>query len=245
VLELEIKQGKIIDFADFVPLFERFIADVLHVMPCGGKLKGQSRKGAFYSEYTEKRAVSMEALALFCMRTSKSVTIKRNGVYDSGIGQSYWGEWMAAAKGTKVYMRRDPKNYQEAYVFDDATDKYLGKAAMGVFSAPAFATTQAGKEQLAAAYRTKINAGKQINTLIKRVATAHEVVLERMAVGFASMNQATVAESDPVIVQMMNTEMDQVVREAQAEATRGQVDLSPYYRPEKPKKRIYKLFENE
>ena len=125
----EIKDDKIMDFSVFKELFDDFIINFLNKNPSKGKiLKGRCPDEVWAEEFKIKRAISSDALKLFCMRTSRPVKIGRNGVYDSQLQVTYWGEWMIAEKGRKVFIRRDINAYQEAWVFDAKTEEYLGKA---------------------------------------------------------------------------------------------------------------------
>jgi hypothetical protein len=213
VLKSEIKNDTIVAFADFKALFEVFVEKVLLIMPNGGKLKGQSRLAAFNEGYIEKRNISNDALALFCMRVSKSVSIGRNGVHDSKLQQDYWGEWMDSMKGRKVYMRRDPKNYDNAYVFDAADDSFLGKARMAVMDAPAFAQSTVTKEQVSTALHEKKRAEKVVKSYLKRTPATAEQVIERLTKAAEHLNKAPIVEANP-IVRITATEMDSVLEEA-------------------------------
>ncbi len=128
-LKTEIKNEQIMPFEEFKTIFDDFITNVLNKMPSNGKvLQGKCPDELWAEEYSVKKIISKDALKLFCMRTSKDVSIGRNGVYDSQLQITYWDEWMIAKKGAKVYLRRDINAFQEAWVFNAATEEYLGKA---------------------------------------------------------------------------------------------------------------------
>jgi hypothetical protein len=149
-LNTEIKTGAILPWAEYQTLMNTFITGVLNRMPVNGKIhKGQSPDSLWASERTEARMVSPDALKLFCMRTSRSLTIGRNGVRDTEAGVTYWAEWMSGIKGERVYLRRDIKEYHEAWVFRAEDDEYLGKALIAE-RAEALARTPVEKAQLKA-----------------------------------------------------------------------------------------------
>lgn len=128
-LKKEIKEGKLLTFDEFKPLFDDFIVNVLNKLPSKGKvLKGRCPDEVFAAEFQVKKTVTKDALKLLCMRTSKTFTIGRNGIFDSALQVTYWADWMVAHKGKKVYLRRDDKAYQEAWVFDAKTDEFIDKA---------------------------------------------------------------------------------------------------------------------
>jgi len=150
-----IKKGKILDEDTFKELLDRFILEKLNKKVSDGKeLQGLSPNELFYKEKNLKVAPRSEALKLFCMRTSGDRVIGRNGVQDSETRQKYYAEWMAGQKGRKVYLRRDLNQYQEAWVFDSATNEFLGKAIL----APAInglAQTDIDREQVRELNRRK------------------------------------------------------------------------------------------
>lgn len=117
-LAKEIKSGKIITFDNFKKVFDDFIINVLNKRPSQGKnLKGLSPDELFNREFKEKITTTKDALKLFCMRISKTFTIGRNGIKDNEFGITYWNDWMISKTGLKVYLRRDIKNYKEAWAF--------------------------------------------------------------------------------------------------------------------------------
>ena len=124
----EIKAGKIIPFDDFKIIFDKFIVDVLNKRPSEGKnLKGLCPDELFNQEFTEKVTTTRKALKLFCMRTSKTYTVGRNGIRDNSLGITYWADWMISKTGLKVYLRRDVQNYKEAWAFRADNDEFVGK----------------------------------------------------------------------------------------------------------------------
>ena len=124
----EIKQNKLIPFDEFKTIFDDFIVNVLNKRPSAGKnLKGLCPDELFNNEFNEKITTSRDALKLFCMRTSKTFTVGRNGIRDNEFGIFYWSDWMIAKTGLKVYLRRDTQNYKEAWAFRADNDEFVGK----------------------------------------------------------------------------------------------------------------------
>ena len=115
-------------FEDFKTIFDDFIVNVLNKRPSAGKnLKGLCPDELFNQEFNEKITTSRDALKLFCMRTSKTFTVGRNGIRDNEFGIFYWSDWMIAKTGLKVYLRRDTQNYKEAWAFRADNDEFVGK----------------------------------------------------------------------------------------------------------------------
>jgi len=125
----EIKENQLMNFDEFKMIFDDFILNVLNKMPSNGKiLKGKCPDELWAEEFKTKKVINKSALKLFCMRVSKTFTIGRNGIVDNELKITYWSEWMIAQKGKKVYLRRDPSAYQDAWVFDATNDEFLGDA---------------------------------------------------------------------------------------------------------------------
>ena len=147
------------------------------------------------------------------MRTSKVVGIGRNGVYDSQLQLTYWGEWMICEKGRKVFIRRDINAYQEAWVFDATTEEYLGKA--NVHQAVSFlAQTNVEKEAYKRAIETKNKEKKILKSYIKcKYNPTNEDIISNLKSGL----EQTEFNSTPKVSMITNTKMEQVItREKQA-----------------------------
>jgi transposase InsO family protein len=238
----EIKKGKVMTFEYFKEIFDSFITDVLNRKPSEAKnLKGKSPDQLWSEEFREKRAVSKDALKLFCTRTSTAVSIGRNGVRDSQLQVTYWAEWMSAHKGTKVYIRRDVKDYGEAWVFDAATDSFMGKAEMAE-RVPALADTAIGKQKLKDALASKKRDRKITEAYIK---TKEKPDAMEQLMHLKTGTEALSGGGDhhqPSVNIMANTEMDKVVRQERESRRIGTFDISLMTREKPQKKKLY-LFE--
>jgi putative transposase len=216
-LKSEIADGKLLSMEEFNGIFDDFIENVLNKSVSLGKnLLGQSPDQLWSKEFTVKREIGRDALRLFCMRTSKPVTISRNGVTDSALGIVYWGEWMAACKGMKVYLRRDPRDYAEAWVFNAANDEYIGVARDGMFNAPALAKTEVEKSEYKNAFAAKRRADKIERAYINDIGSTspmEKLVLDKIACAI----DGSAPEADPKILEIADTGMDAVVERRNAE----------------------------
>ncbi len=249
ICDKEIKSKRIIHWDEAtIELLDKFVTQILNKMPSNGKvLQGRSREEA-WGERTESRKVGTEALKLFCMRTSREATIGRNGIRDSELQVTYFAPFMYPLKGTKAYLRRDPRAYQVAWVFNAATDEYLGKAEL-VGAIPALARTDIEKAELKAALAQKSRDRKIVKAYLEK---GHSYVpsetVEHLVAGVAAVNEARGYESTEKkkvkIVRLANTVMDKVVRQEREMQKTGTDDLLDYeyteldedrpVRPEKP-----------
>ena len=90
------------DFEEFKTVFDDFIVNIFNRKGSAGKNhKGLCPDELFYSEYKQRIAPSADALKLFCMRTSKTYTISRNGIIDRQLDITYWADWLVSK--TKVF----------------------------------------------------------------------------------------------------------------------------------------------
>ena len=224
-LKEEIAQGKIMKFSDFKEVFTKYIEDGINKAPSAGKnLNGISPLQLWNSERPVKRMVSPDALRLFCTRTSGAVKIGRNGVTDSKLGVTYWAEWMFGRKGESVYLRRDLEHYEEAWVFDEKDD-FIGKA-MIQKSVPALAVTETSKQQLADEMAKKKRERKIIRAYIEnKIETDPDKLVNYLKRGIEAVNGGETTLEEQKIIELANTKMDEVVREAEKMEREGTTDL--------------------
>ncbi len=228
-LQQEIKDGAILKWDEFAPLFDRFIVERFNRKKVDGKiLKGMCPDELWEKECQVKRVTSLESLKLFCMRSSGVVSIGRIGIKDSETGFHYWGEWMSPLKGRKVYMRRDVKKYQEAYVFDaepapGALDfGYLGKATIkervsAIISPDNDIERNKLKEEIARR-RRDLKIAKDVEIRGKelsyqdRLSNMEEIVkLENEERGYIPSGEG------PKITEVVRTPMDKVIKQLREE----------------------------
>ncbi len=224
-LSKEIKSGKILPFDTFKLLFDDFINNVLNKKPSRGKNhQGLSPDDLFYTEYKEKVTVSKEALKLFCMRTSKTFTIGRNGIKDSEFGITYWADWMINKTGTKVYLRRDIKNYKIAWAFNANNDEFLGKVCV-VNSVAALNANKISKEDFKLAMSNKKHNLKVAKEYIKQ---SREISFEEECENYKAAYKSIKRETNPKISIIANTNMDKVIRKCKEMEEFGSQDLSVF-----------------
>jgi len=239
-LKTEITGNKLLTFEDFKLVFDDFIENVMNKMPSSSKkLRGKCPDELFADEFTLMRTVPKDSLMLFCMRSSKTVSVGRNGIKDSQLGVSYWADWMSGWKGEKVYIRRDINAYQECWVFSADTNKFIGKGKI-MELVPALAKTDIEKSVLKKATSLKkadykaAKVGSKVNELelSKKIADLKKAVDQKNY------------EPDPKIMKLSNTQMDQAVKQARELELAGSYDIKPFVPQVKPKRKIY-LFESD
>jgi len=246
--EILAKEEKL-SWKEIEDLFEDYIENVLNKMPSKGKvLRGKSPDELWGEEFTLIRKVSMDALKLCCMRTSRDITIMRNGARDSEIGFSYWAEWMSGMKGTKIYLRRNPKAYQEAWVFRADNHEYLGQAHLADL-APALAKTDIEKARVKELMASKKRDRKTIQSFIEiRKRPSPEEKLQYMVAGVAGLNEARGFEDfnkkEVKVIKIVTNPMDEVVRKERVMGKAGTLDFSEFIPPETKEEKIF-LWESD
>ena len=231
-LKKEIKRNQIMEFSEFKILFDDFVKNILNKTPSNGKiLKGRCPDEAWAEEFAVKKIISKDALKLFCMRTSKSVKIGRNGVNDASLDVTYWADWMVTEKGRKVFLRRDINAYQEAWVFDAETEKYLGKA--NIYHETSFlAKTNIEKNELKEAISNK---RKEQKILKSYIASIRNVSNTKKHIEHTKLTLTKNYESNPAVIQLSNTKMDQVIKEEKKMNTKPEKYVTQLL----PKKKLY------
>lgn len=241
-LKDEIKTGKLLSFAQASELINMFITEVLNRMPFG--------RGAIFASCCPDeiwaadnpviRRASPQSLAVFCQRSSRVVTIGRNGVKDPDLDAVYWAEEFAAMKGRKVYLRRDIKNYAEAWVYS-IEDELLCRAVLAEAIHP-LADDEVSRAALKARTAEKRRERKAVRKAAKTEAVSADKKMQFLKAGIAAMNRVRGWEHKPEsnVIEMQFTPLDdraQQMEELRREATTN----SPIYavRPLKAKQKIY------
>lgn len=250
ILADEIKSGEILEFDTFCSMFDRFVKEILNKAPSGGKnLNGMCPDELWNRDYPGAIRPTESALMLFCMRTSREVSIRRNGIICPFSHEFYWAEWMVARKGEKVYLRQDPRKMQKAWVFSSANDEFIGTADLAQ-KMPAIAATDVEKRHVREAMKRKRQQEKIIRDYIDVKQVPAEERLSDMAAGIDLSNLLRGYDSEedrnPVnsLILLGNTEMDRVVMEEKRAEEQDTCDLSPFFAEDKPKATLY-AFEYE
>lgn len=243
-LAREIKAGKIIPFKDFKILFDKFIVDVLNKRPSEGKnLKGLCPDELFRQEFTEKVSTTQDALKLFCMRTSKTYTVGRNGIKDGSLGITYWADWMIAKTGLKVYLRRDVQNFKEAWAFRADNDEFVGKIS-AVKAVAALHAETISKEEFKEAMAIKKRNLKIAKSYIKQTI---EIPLEEQYENYKAAYGSVEKELNikPKVSKIANTNMDKAIRKQKDMEAFGKQDLSMFIEETPVKDEPLYLFETD
>ncbi len=193
VLAHEIKSGGIIKITEYIELFDYFIHNIVHTIPSEGKvLQGRTREQVWNEEYKSLVRISPDSLKLFCMRSSDTLTIGRDGIVVNRRNDIYyWADWMIPLKGSRVYMRRDPHKYQEAWIFSEKSDEFLGVAYLNAWRTPALAKTDLEKAMLAKVLRMKDHGEAITDGYIPNKRVHPQQMLEDMAAGVATLSDYT------------------------------------------------------
>lgn len=237
-----LRKKRILAFAEVEKIAELFIEEIYNNKPISRF--NNKTPNQIWNEEAQVKMVSPDSLKLCCMRTSKPKRIGRNGYEDAQIGVTYWDEWMDSYRGSSVYIRRDPKDYGIAYVFDANNDQFLGTATIGNWSAPAMAKTRLEKRQLLEVMARK----KQHHQMIKeiaRTADAPDPIEQILMMGSgmkaaASMNGSVNESIEPNnMITMVQTPFDDVVRQEKEQASRDQYIPKLVPKDEPKKKDIF------
>ncbi|MGC5328942.1 Mu transposase C-terminal domain-containing protein [Brevibacillus sp. SYSU BS000544] len=120
--------NNIVTEEEFAEAFETFAFGWLDHQPHHGDgMNGKTPHQVYAEQLVEKRTALPEDLDLMLMRSSKPVTVGRNGVRLTlyGYGLDYYNtELVAQYRGKKVYVRFDPANLGEVRVYD-LEDRFL------------------------------------------------------------------------------------------------------------------------
>lgn len=241
-LAAEIKADKIMPFDRFKAVFDDFIVNVLNKRPSEGKnLKGLCPDDLFEQEFTEKITTSSDALKLFCMRTSKTYTVGRNGIKDNSLGITYWADWMISKTGLKVYLRRDVQNYKEAWAFRADNDEFVGKI-KAVKAVAALHADSISKEEFKEAMAIKKRNLKIAKSYIKQT---FEIPIEEQYENYKAAYGSVEKQLKPKVSKIANTNMDKAIRKNKEMEAFGRQDLSIFLDDKPQKEEKLYLFETD
>lgn len=224
----DIKRGNILDFAVFEGILQDFIYTFLNRLPSQGKgCNGLSPDDAWNSENPVKRAVTRDALKLFCMRTTQPLTIRRNGIEYSKFGVTYFADWMIPLKGAKVYLRIAPDNVNDVWVFETEADEYLGNAGIKGLTHPVAQSEidKADLREAIAGKKREEKTAKALGYVTHSPDTAER--LSYMKTAAALLNPAPVPEPERTVTQILpNSSMQKAVNARNQREQEGKADLS-------------------
>ena len=238
----EIKADKVYEFERFKTAFNDYIINILNKKPSEGKNhKGLSPDELFDKEFKEIIKPTHEALKLFCTRTSRNFTIARNGIKDRQLEITYWADWMVSQMSVKVYLRRDPENYKEAWVFRLDNDEFLGKC-IAVKAVAALHANEVSKEEFKDALAIKKHSLKLTKAYLDNLEMIPlEEQCNNYKLAYAKKEKAT----KPKVTIIANTPMDKAIRKNKDMEAFGKNDLSMFMPEEKPKEDDLYLFETD
>lgn len=241
-LAKEIKDGKIIPFEKFKEIFDDFIINILNKRPSQGKNhNGLSPNELFNQEFKEKITTSRDALKLFCMRTSRTFTIGRNGIKDNELGITYWADWMISKTGLKVYLRRDIQNYKEAWAFRADNEEFVGKVT-AVRAVAALHAETVSKDEFKEAMSIKKRNLKITKSYIKQT---REISLEEKCENYKTAYASVEKACKPKVSKIANTNMDKAIRKNKEMEAFGRQDLSVFLDEKVVKEEPLYLFETD
>lgn len=241
-LAKEIKDGKIIPFEKFKEIFDDFIINILNKRPSQGKNhNGLSPNELFNQEFKEKITTSRDALKLFCMRTSRTFTIGRNGIKDNELGITYWSDWMISKTGLKVYLRRDIQNYKEAWAFRTDNEEFVGKVT-AVRAVAALHAETVSKDEFKEAMSIKKRNLKITKSYIKQT---REISLEEKCENYKTAYASVEKVCKPKVSKIANTNMDKAIRKNKEMEAFGRQDLSMFLEEKVVKEEPLYLFETD
>lgn len=241
-LAKEIKDGKIIPFEKFKEIFDDFIINILNKRPSQGKNhNGLSPNELFNQEFKEKITTSRDALKLFCMRTSRTFTIGRNGIKDNELGITYWADWMISKTGLKVYLRRDIQNYKEAWAFRADNEEFVGKVT-AVRAVAALHAETVSKDEFKEAMSIKKRNLKITKSYIKQT---REISLEEKCENYKTAYASVEKACKPKVSRIANTNMDKAIRKNKEMEAFGRQDLSMFLDEKVVKEEPLYLFETD
>ena len=243
-LNEQVKKQEVLSWDRFLELLEQFL-ETLDRVPFGAKahFSKLSPVEIWNADNPALRRVSKDSLALFCMRSSRPIKVGRAGVKDPDLKVTYWAPELEAIKGQPVYLRRDPANYSEAWVFS-IKDELICLAELTEGIDPLCKTPES-KAQLAERMARKRQEVKRLKAAAAaQVEIEPEELIRLQRVGIDDINKErgyTEPDADPNVIEIQNTPIDKRAKEMKRylkEATTDSPALPVPSATNKPKRHL-------
>ena len=148
----------------------------------------------------------------------------RNGIKDRECGVTYWADWMIAQTGLKVYLRRDIKNYKEAWAFRADNDEFCGTI-YAVSAVAALHANEVSKEEFKEALANKKRNLKVAKAYIQQT---REITLEEQCENYKAAFASVERKAKPKVSIIANTNMDKAIRKHKEMQELEKIDLSMF-----------------
>ncbi len=132
---------------DLINKFDRFIPLVNQKARNGRELDGLSPEALWNKEFKLKRAMRPEEMKFIAMRSSNVKKLVGNGFYDPELDHHYYNPRVLEHVGERVFIRRDPEEWNVAYIHRASNGEFLFTATVD-FHASGLARTEEEKAQL-------------------------------------------------------------------------------------------------
>ena len=135
----------------------------------------------------------------------------------------------------KVYLRRDPENFKEAWVFRADNNEFLGAC----FAVNAVAALHAGdisKEEFKEAMEIKKRSLKITKAYLDDI---EKIPFEEQCENYKTVFAKKIKKANPKITKIANTSMDQAVQKRKEMDAYGKNDISMFLNDDAPKKKFY------
>jgi putative transposase len=250
-----IASGKIMTFEQLEKHFNSLITDIIHKTPVSsGYRKDKCPQELWDEEYPQAvnqgkvRTITKTALMLFCTRTSSVKEIGRRGFHDASLDVDYYADWMSGQHGRKVYLRRDPKAMQDAFVFDAVTNEFIGSAEL-LNNISAITQTDVSKVQLKEQIDIKRSTLKLSKAMAKGdIDIPYEDVMAHLkrSTDLINKKRGYIPSESVLTTPITVTPMDHVNAKIERQKSEGLQDYSSIVCVEEPrKKRTLIAFESE
>jgi hypothetical protein len=187
-LKYTLKKGRIPLDGQLRIMIADFIDGIYNVGAYGGAVeadRGKRRIDVWNEHIQAIRKALPEDLNLMLMRSTRSQTVGRNGVYITVCGEKlyYWDEHTWPLQGQEVYVRYDPADLDTVRIYESATDKYISTVPMAARTMLQFRDDQEAQQMAQADIRRVKKAVKgRLNDIKNAVPTSRAIDMLDLAV---------------------------------------------------------------
>ncbi len=148
ITSLNAKRGRYPTAINLISMFDTFIPLLNKKARNGRELNGLSPDVLWNKEFEVMRAMRPEEMKFIAMRSSNVKKLVGNGFYDPDLDHHYYNPRVAEHVGERVFIKRDPEQWDVAYIHKASDGEFLFTATVDLH-VPGLARTTEEKAQLA------------------------------------------------------------------------------------------------
>lgn len=249
ITSLNAKRGNYPTAIDLINKFDRFITLINQKARNGRELNGLSPEVLWQKEFTVKRAMRPEEMKFIAMRSSNVKKLVGNGFYDPDLDHHYYNPRVAEHVGERVFIKRDPEQWDVAYIHRAEDGEFLFTATVDLH-VPGLARTAEERAQLDAKSSHQNERRRIRKEQLKGVRKITAEEGQHYFEGFIELQNELIEHENSLaeyeekkLIEMQTTGFTDIVEKVKKMKSTGTEDLEDITPDERPKKNLKSIWD--